>query len=133
LISSIAIGSGGNSKAATSNRADDGKPRSDYAHHHGRAEEHNRFGPPPTEFFDPMPHDDLIRPMVSDVRRLRAELDSDTRNAILTLACIWSTVATGTIRSKDNAAAWALEQLSTEHRPPLAHARAVYLGEQVER
>ncbi|MEU0384180.1 aminoglycoside adenylyltransferase family protein [Streptomyces chartreusis] len=90
-------------------------------------------GPPPAELLDPVPHDDLRRAIVAGVPELMAELDSDTRNVLLTLARIWTTLTTGTIRSKDAAAAWALDRLPAEHRPVLARARAVYLGEEAER
>lgn len=90
-------------------------------------------GPPPAELLDPVPHDDLRRAIVAGVPELMAELDSDTRNVLLTLARIWTTLTTGTIRAKDAAAAWALDRLPAEHRPVLAHARAVYLGEEAER
>ncbi len=40
------------------------------------------FGPLPSEIFDPVPHDDLIRAMVSDVDTLRGDLNSDTRMAV---------------------------------------------------
>ncbi len=52
---------------------------------------------------------------------------------ILALARIWSTVATGVIRSKDAAADWALERLPEEHWAVLARARAIYLGDEEER
>ena len=91
------------------------------------------FGPPPSEVFEPVPHDQLIRAMVSGIDSLRSDLDSDTRNVILTFARIWSSVATGVIRSKDTAAEWALERLPEVHRPVLARARSLYLGEQDER
>lgn len=91
------------------------------------------FGPPPADVFDPVPHDDLIRAIVSGVPDLLLELDTDTRNVILTLARIWTTVATGAIRSKDAAADWAMARLPEEHRPPMARARAVYLGDEEER
>ncbi len=90
------------------------------------------FGPPPEEVFDPVPQEDLIRAMVAAIDQLRANLSSDTRNVILTLARIWSTVATGTIRSKDAAADWVLDRLPREHRPVLARARAIYLGEHAD-
>ena len=86
-------------------------------------------GPPPREVFDPVPPDDLLRAMVAGIDGLLADLDSDTRNVVLTLARIWMTVATGAIGSKDEAATWALARLPEEHRPVLARARAVYLGE----
>ncbi|MBA2545344.1 MAG: DUF4111 domain-containing protein [Solirubrobacterales bacterium] len=86
------------------------------------------LGPPPGEIFESVPHADLVRAIVGDIDMLLADLDDDTRNVILTLARIWSTVATGAIRSKDSAADWALERLPEEHREPLARARAIYLG-----
>jgi Domain of unknown function (DUF4111) len=61
-------------------------------------------GTPPAEVFDPIPRDDYISAMVGDIDALLGSLDRDTRNVILTLARIWSTIATGNIRSKDSAA-----------------------------
>ncbi|GGS64048.1 aminoglycoside adenylyltransferase family protein [Streptomyces violaceus] len=90
-------------------------------------------GPPPAELLDPVPHEDLRRAVVAGVPELMDELDSDTRNVLLTLARIWATLTTGDIRSKDAAAVWALGRLPAEHRPVLARARAVYLGEEDER
>ncbi|MGX5214598.1 aminoglycoside adenylyltransferase family protein [Streptomyces violaceus] len=90
-------------------------------------------GPPPAELLDPVPREDLRRAVVAGVPELMDELDSDTRNVLLTLARIWATLTTGDIRSKDAAAAWALGRLPAEHRPVLARARAVYLGEEDER
>ncbi|MER7403980.1 aminoglycoside adenylyltransferase family protein [Streptomyces sp. NPDC000070] len=90
-------------------------------------------GPPPANLLDPVPHDDLRRAIVAGVPELMDELHSDTRNVLLTLARIWTTLTTGTIRSKDAAAEWALDRLPAEHRPVLARARAVYLGEEAER
>ncbi|SDM70357.1 streptomycin 3-adenylyltransferase [Streptomyces sp. cf386] len=90
------------------------------------------YGPPPAELLDPVPPADLRRAIVTGVPELLAELDSDTRNVLLTLARIWTTLETGAIRSKDAAADWALARLPAEHRPVLAHARALYLGERDE-
>ena len=71
--------------------------------------------------------------MVGDLESLLDDLEPDTRNVLLTLARIWCTLATGEIRAKDAAAAWALERLPEEHRPALAHARACYLGAEDDR
>jgi predicted nucleotidyltransferase len=90
-------------------------------------------GPPPAEVLDPVPADDLLRATAGEVDPILRDLDGDTRNVLLTLARIWSTAATGTIRSKDGAADWALSRLPPEQRPPLARARAVYLGQEEER
>jgi hypothetical protein len=42
---------------------------------------------------------------------------------------MWTTVLTGEIRPKDEAASWALARLPSEHRPVLELARGGYLGE----
>ncbi|MGI5455760.1 aminoglycoside adenylyltransferase family protein [Streptomyces sp. CA-249302] len=89
-------------------------------------------GPAPAELLDPVPPVDLRRAIVAGVPELMADLETDTRNVLLTLARIWSTLATGRIRSKDAAADWVLERLPDEHKPVMARARAVYLGEERE-
>jgi streptomycin 3"-adenylyltransferase len=91
------------------------------------------FGPPPSRVFDPVPHADVVRAITGSVPELLGELDGDARNVVLTLARVWATAATGEIVPKDAAAAWALPRLPAEHRPVLARARAVYLGEEDER
>lgn len=91
------------------------------------------FGPRPAEILDPVPQADLIRAIVASMPSLLEDLESDTRNVVLTLARIWATAATGTIRSKDVAADWVLPRLPEEHRAVLARARAIYLGEERER
>jgi streptomycin 3"-adenylyltransferase len=90
------------------------------------------FGPPPTSVLDPVPLDDVRRATLDAIPGILLDLDADTRNGILTLARIWTTVATGTIRSKDAAADWALPRLPEAHREVLARARAIYLGEVAE-
>ena len=90
------------------------------------------YGPPPADVLDPVPHEDLRRAIVAGVPELLGDLGTDTRNVLLTLARIWTTLATGAIRSKDAAADWALPRLPAEHRAVLAHARAVYLGDEDE-
>jgi predicted nucleotidyltransferase len=84
-------------------------------------------GPPPAQLLDPVPHDDLLRGAVAGIPHLLSDLESDTRNVVLTLARIWTTLETGQIQSKDAAATWALERLPPEHQPVLARARAMYV------
>jgi predicted nucleotidyltransferase len=91
------------------------------------------FGPRPAEVLDPVPREDLVRAVIAGVPKLLGDLDWDTRNVVLTLARIWTTVATGRITSKDAAADWALARLPDEHRAVLARARAIYLGDEEER
>ena len=71
--------------------------------------------------------------MLDGIPGLLGDLESDTGNVILTLARIWTTMATGEIRPKDAAAEWAMARLPAEHRAVLALARAIYLGEEPER
>lgn len=91
------------------------------------------FGPAPAAVLDAVPQEDVVRAILEGIPGLLEDLDSDTRNVVLTFARIWTTVATGVIRSKDAAADWALERLPEEHRPVLARACANYLGEEAER
>lgn len=88
------------------------------------------FGPPPSSVLDPVPRQDLDRAMLDGIPGLLAEIEDDTANVMLTLARIWTTLATGEIRPKDVAADWALERLPDAHRHVLARARAVYLGDE---
>jgi predicted nucleotidyltransferase len=90
-------------------------------------------GPPAAEVVSPVPEADLHAAMLGDLELLLEDLAPDTRNVLLTLARIWCTFGTGEIRSKDDAAAWALERLPDEERQMLAHARAAYLGEEADR
>jgi streptomycin 3"-adenylyltransferase len=90
------------------------------------------LGPPPAEVLDPVPPRDLRRAIAAGVPDLLDDLAPDTRNVLLTLARIWTTLATGEIQSKDAAADWALRRLPAEHRPVLARARAMYVGDELE-
>ncbi len=83
-------------------------------------------GPSPAALLAPVPPQDLRRSVVAGVPGLLADLEPDTRNVLLTLARIWFTVATGEIRSKDEAATWAIERGSPEVREVLALARSQY-------
>ncbi|WP_410540083.1 aminoglycoside adenylyltransferase family protein [Streptomyces sp. KL2] len=91
------------------------------------AGDHSLAGPPPAQVFDPVPHADLVQASVAGIPELLDDLDGDTRNVVLTLARIWTTLATGEIRPKNTAADWALARLPPEHRPVLEHARRLYL------
>lgn len=90
--------------------------------------DHPLFGPPPAEVLDPIPPADVRRAMLDSIPALLSDLDGDERNVVLTFVRIWTTLPTGIIRSKDAAADWAMSLLPAEHRPVLAHARAIYLG-----
>lgn len=83
-------------------------------------------GPPPAEVLEPVPHEDLLEATIAGIGGLLADLDTDTRNVVLTLARIWSTVETGEIRAKDTAAEWAVAHLPRSRRPVLERARDAY-------
>jgi streptomycin 3"-adenylyltransferase len=89
--------------------------------------DHPLSGPPPAELLDPVPREHVVQASLAGIPDLLQDLAGDTRNVVLTLARVWATVATGDIRSKDDAADWALARLPTEHRPVLEHARDLYL------
>ena len=86
------------------------------------------IGPAAAELLDPVPRADLLRAMTDALPSLLADLEPDTRNVLLTLARIWTTTATGQIRSKDAAASWAIERLAPDHAAVMARARDLYLG-----
>ncbi|GII96957.1 aminoglycoside adenylyltransferase family protein [Sinosporangium siamense] len=86
------------------------------------------IGPPPAQVLPEVPREDLNRALVAGVPALLDEIETDTRNVVLTLARIWTTLATGVIRSKDGAADWALDRLPAEHRPVVVRARDAYRG-----
>ncbi|GAT79464.1 hypothetical protein STXM2123_165 [Streptomyces sp. F-3] len=89
--------------------------------------DHPVSGPPPAEVLDRVPPADLARSSVAGLPGLLEDLDGDTRNVVLTLARVWTTLATGGIRPKDAAADWALPRLPPHRRPVLEHARQLYL------
>lgn len=91
------------------------------------------IGPPARELLDPVPREDIVRAMVDEIPQLLDDLESDTRNVLLTLARIWTTTATGDVVSKDAAAAWVVARLPGEHRPVLELASAAYIGEADDR
>lgn len=84
-------------------------------------------GPPPAHVLDPIPDADLRRAITAGVPSLMDDLESDTRNVLLTLARIWATLATTEITSKDQAAAWALGRMPDALAGPLNLAREMYL------
>jgi streptomycin 3"-adenylyltransferase len=83
-------------------------------------------GPPPAALLDAVPAADLARATVEGIPGLLADLATDTRNVLLTLARVWATLGTGRILPKDVAADWALARLGGAHREVLELARDGY-------
>jgi predicted nucleotidyltransferase len=85
-------------------------------------------GPPPGRIFEPVPWQHIVASMLHGLDGLMADLESDTRNVILTLARIWMTLATGDIKRKDEAASWSAQRLPADLAAVLERARQMYLN-----
>jgi streptomycin 3"-adenylyltransferase len=97
-------------------------------------------GPPPGELFPDIPADDFRDALLYDVTWWREHVDElelipgGIRNAVLSLARIWATLATGRQHSKATGTDWALPRLTAELRPVLERGRDLYIGKEgVER
>ncbi|MCE3238005.1 MAG: Streptomycin 3-adenylyltransferase [Gammaproteobacteria bacterium] len=90
------------------------------------------FGPNPNELLCSVPYRDFILATQDSLKSLMTDLHTDTRNVLLTYARIWSTLETDTIRSKPNAALWALDRLPKEYKPVLERAKSICIGETSE-
>lgn len=89
-------------------------------------------GAKPEQLLSKIPNQDIIRAQMDSLPDLISEVDTDTRNVLLTLARIWSTVETDTIRSKPDAADWAIERLDKKYRPVIRRAKDICIGNQEE-
>ena len=85
------------------------------------------FGPPPSEVIDPIPQGDLRRAAIAGIPSLVADLESDQRNVLLTLARILATLETDELMAKDDAAELVAHRLTPGSRELLLTARQMYL------
>ncbi len=85
-------------------------------------------GPPPADVFEAVPWRDLVAAMTRGLGHLLDDVESDTRNVLLTLCRIWMTLETAEIRRKDEAAIWASERLPSRLGQVIHRARAMYLA-----
>ncbi len=90
------------------------------------------LGPSPDKLLCKVPYEDFLAATKSALAGLPAELHSDTRNVLLTTARIWRTVATDTICTKPDAAAWAFSRLPDIYQPVMKRAYAICIGEEIE-
>jgi len=90
------------------------------------------LGPNPDQLLCTIPYQDIIVATTHSLKNLMLELNSDTRNVILTYARIWSRLNTDAIRSKLAAADWAIDRLPEKLRPVMKRARAICAGEENE-
>ncbi|MFN7089792.1 MAG: aminoglycoside adenylyltransferase family protein [Allorhizobium sp.] len=87
------------------------------------------FGPDRDTLLPIIPMIDVRNAMRELLPELVGGLREDTRNVLLTLARIWHTAENGTFVNKDEAASWAIAQLSDRSALTLDHARRAYIGE----
>jgi len=86
------------------------------------------LGPSPNQLLSTVPYHDFILATKAVLKGLKTDLDTDTRNVLLTYARIWSTLATDTIRSKPAAANWAMNRLPKALQPVLERAKSICIG-----
>lgn len=86
------------------------------------------FGPEPKQLLSKVPYHNFIQAMLHDVNRLVEELSDDTRNVLLTVARIWSTLETDAIRSKSAAADWVMKHLPKVYQPVMMRAKSICMG-----
>lgn len=114
-------------------RLEDARPDPDLAILLTKARQHSvaLLGPPAAQWFEVVPHGDFTQALRDTVAQWNGPDDwrGDEQTVVLALARIWYSAATGAIAPKDVAAAWVLPRLPAPLRPPLAQARAAYLGE----
>ncbi len=86
------------------------------------------WGLKPRQLLVEVPYHDFMKAMLADVNRLMEDLKHDTRNVLLTLARIWSTLETDTIRSKPAGADWVINRLPERHQPVIKRAKSICMG-----
>ncbi len=86
----------------------------------------------PDQLLCSVPYKDFMTAIKDSLPNLVSDLDSDVRNVLLTLARIWSTVATDAIRSKPAAADWVISHLPTTYHSVMERAKAICKGEEKE-
>jgi hypothetical protein len=90
------------------------------------------MGSNPDQLLSKVPYKDVINATIDALPNLLFELNSDTRNVLLTLARIWSWVTTDTERSKPATADWAIDCLPEKYHAVMKRAKAICTGESEE-
>jgi len=90
------------------------------------------FGPRADQLLPPIPYMDFFKATTGEIDSVMNDIEWDTRNVLLTLACVWTTLETNTIRSKNNAANWVIDRLPQEFKPVMQRAQAIAMGKQKE-
>lgn len=88
------------------------------------------FGPKPEKLLASVPYENFITATVKEINTLKSEIETDTRNVLLTLARVWLTVETDMIGSKQKAAQWAIQKLPDTYKPVMRKAHDATMGTQ---
>lgn len=90
------------------------------------------MGSKPDQLLCTVPYKDFITATTDSLPQLVSELESDTRNVLLALARIWSTMTTNKITSKVDAANLVISYLPTEYKAVMERAKAICVGDTKE-
>lgn len=90
------------------------------------------WGLNPEQLLAHVPYHDFMKAMLHDLNKLVGDLETDTRNVLLTLARIWSTLETDMIRSKPAAADWVMNHLPKTYQPVMIRAKLICMGRESE-
>ena len=90
------------------------------------------LGPAPDQMLPEVPYSDFIKAMMEGLPSLKADLEVDTRNVLLTLARVWCTLETDSIHSKQAAADWVIQRIPSQYQLVLQCAKAFSEGREPE-
>jgi predicted nucleotidyltransferase len=86
------------------------------------------LGPPPGDVLPEVPRADYVDAILEDRREVDRIIRRYPGSVVLALARIWADLATGEMRSKAHAVAWALARLPPAHRAMLERAWEIQQG-----
>lgn len=86
------------------------------------------FGSEPEQLLASVPYQDFMKAMLGDFDRLVDDLEDDTRNVLLTIARIYSTLETDAICSKPSAADRVMQYLPEVYQPVMMRAKSICIG-----
>ncbi len=90
------------------------------------------WGSEPGKVLCEVPYKDFMAAQILALDSLMGDLESDTRNVLLTYARIWSTVETDRIYSKPAAADWVMNRLPEVYQPVMKRAKVICIGKEKE-
>ena len=86
------------------------------------------YGQEAKKLLPQIPKKDLFQAMFDDLELLCSEIRNDTTNVLLTLSRIWTSLESGKIESKSDAANQILSKLPKQYQPMIERAKSIYQG-----